>query len=456
MADKSFEQQIKEQLADLRMLPDAAVWVDVAAALHKERKRRWLIWLFLLLAGCGGASFWAYYQFNKPGQQVSVTAKKTTIITEQPTKETLTIAVTEKIQITESIQPHTSGKFPGINKVEKSSSSPIVTLKVQTVLPLKPIVEIINDPVVNGNFTDLPAPVQVTIDTPNANKTTRIEKPMVTVQMITTTRIDTVFVTNKQETSKQVILPKVAGTPSTTIKKNKWQWNLAVDAGSSGISRSLGMAIAREAYAGSYANLPGSVAGQSANFAPIIKNAFSFGMQLQTAKQISKKHSIGISLGYSLFRTGISVGRRIDSTTYFSGVNNYNTNGYYYNSKDSVGYTNQYHFLRAGFDLYTPFRLFKKVLMRWQLGTGLNVLVATNGLHYDANSGRLFRNSSLMTTVQTQISTGFDISIGKQPFLYLGPNWQYFISNLSKQSGTNQHLFLSSVRLSLILQKKKK
>ena len=464
MADKSFEQQVKEQLADLRMNPDASLWLNVEATLHKERKRRWQIWFFLLLAGCCGASFLAYYQFSKTRQQVSAMAKKTTIISKQPAKEKAAIAVTEKIQIAASIQPFTPGKFPGRSKAEKGSSSPVVTINNNDFLPVKPIAEVIIDPVVNRIRMVLPGQRQAIIDTPNANKIIGIDKPVITVQTITTQAADTIFVKNEKETQEQEILPKptvkAGDPPGTTVKKNKknkWQWNIVFDAGTSGIRRSLGKgSTAFNAYATNPANSTGSTVGQSQNIIPVFKNAFSFGMQLQANKPISKKHSIGISLGYSLFQTGINVGRRIDSSVYFSGLSSYNTNGYYYNSADSVGYTNQYHFLRAGFELYAPFKLFKTVSMRWQLGSGLNMLIATNGLHFDANSGRLFRNNSLMTSVQTHFSAGFSFAIGKQPFIYVGPHWQYFISNLSKETGTDQHLFLSAVKATFILDKKKK
>ena len=49
MSDKSFEQQVKEELSDLRIKPNAAVWESVSASLQKERKRRWAIWLLVLL-----------------------------------------------------------------------------------------------------------------------------------------------------------------------------------------------------------------------------------------------------------------------------------------------------------------------------------------------------------------------------------------------------------------------
>ncbi|MEK7200345.1 MAG: hypothetical protein AAB212_10580, partial [Bacteroidota bacterium] len=99
--------------------------------------------------------------------------------------------------------------------------------------------------------------------------------------------------------------------------------------------------------------------------------------------------------------------------------------------------------------------LFKNVSLRWQLGTGFKVLFATNGLNYDAVSGSLLRNSKLMRTVHTYFSTGIDMAIGKRPFLYIGPHWQYFVSNLSKKEQTNQYFSLSAVKITFIIPQKK-
>ncbi|MEO8174565.1 MAG: hypothetical protein ABI581_15830 [Sediminibacterium sp.] len=55
MADKSFEQQVKNELSALRMKPADSVWLVVEKELQQERKRRYIIWLFLL-AGLAGAS----------------------------------------------------------------------------------------------------------------------------------------------------------------------------------------------------------------------------------------------------------------------------------------------------------------------------------------------------------------------------------------------------------------
>lgn len=464
MADKSFEQRVQEQLAHLHMKPDTSVWPEVEAVLQRERKRRWLIWIFILLAGCGGASFWAYYQFLRPEQGGEAVVTKSIIKANEPQKTVSSVDITAKNKITDSLKVHTIVKDQIIDKAEHiglSDNEPINKHNSRIVKSGTPAVKESDAKV---NSIALPLQQEATVIIPETNKITNTETAPQQIQKIAVPAIDTTAEADKKVIAEQV-KPPVPLTPSVDTpaiitaknKKRKWHWSIAVDGGISGIRKSLFMqkVTAADVYASSPStgNISGAV--QSGGKIPVIKDALSFGVQLQAIRTIGKKQSLGISLGYSLFQTATSVGSSVDSTIFFSGYNLYNTNGYYYRSTDSIDYTNQYHFLQAGVDLYRDMKLFKKISTRWQLGTGLNFLIATNALHYDAGSGRLFRNSSLFQAVQVHLSAGFDVAIGKQPFMYVGPHWQYFISDLTKISSSNQHLFLSSLRVAFILPEKK-
>ncbi len=83
MADKrSFEEQVREQLADINIQPEAGVWENVGNALKQDRKRRWMIW-FLLLAGVAGAASYGVYralELPQPAMQANTTAIKNEIV----------------------------------------------------------------------------------------------------------------------------------------------------------------------------------------------------------------------------------------------------------------------------------------------------------------------------------------------------------------------------------------
>jgi len=250
-------------------------------------------------------------------------------------------------------------------------------------------------------------------------------------------------------------------TVNKKSRKNKWQWRIAAEAGSGGLRNALSLSVSQNY---SYSTVPSSPSssnpGQIINNAPAIKDAFSYGIHVEVNKQIGKKHRIGISAGYSLFQTSTNAGKRIDSTFSSSsaawGLMGGVYSRYYYTAGDTIRYISKYHFLQLGADLYTPFKLFRKISLQWQLGTGINILAATNGLHYDPTTGKLFSNNALYAKVQSYVSTGIDFSIGKEPFLYIGPHWQYDLTKLTGQTGYTQHLLLSAVKVSFVLPRKKK
>jgi hypothetical protein len=95
--------------------------------------------------------------------------------------------------------------------------------------------------------------------------------------------------------------------------------------------------------------------------------------------------------------------------------------------------------------------------MQWYGGIGVNALLGSNGLHLGSfNAGAyLFENRSLLRSFQVDVSGGLDFGLGKSKKIYLGPQMQYMLSNLSKQPGVSQHLFRPSIRLSFLLDKRK-
>ncbi|MES2372711.1 MAG: hypothetical protein V4557_09035 [Bacteroidota bacterium] len=491
MADKSFEQQVKKELSGLRMKPADSVWSGVEAALHQERKRRWLVWLFLL-AGIAGASFWGYYYFKQDTKETANTPTKIqSLPKDEPKKITETKETTpgiSQIQTQKNTEPaikmvtvptEQTGNRPGVKQDVISAKNLPVKNKTDRIVLVdqnKRSADVVKSKQ-ESQITDVPKSqsaliTEKTTDNNQVNADKKdIEKVTAATQQVAPGKdsIPVLARDNEKVIETISVTPAVSGDASpvaSTIvksKKNKWQWNIAVDAGSSGL---------RDAFklpnpGGRLASITAPATPGNGNPAPLlnvepaVKDAFSFGIHLQATKQLGKKHRFGLSAGYSLFQTSMNVGRRVDSALFFNNASAAYSPGmysssFYYTNTDSTAYMNKYHFLRLGADLYTPFRLFKKVAFQWQLGAGINILAATNGLHYDPVTTKLFSNNALYAKTQFYISTGIDLSIGKVPFLYIGPHWQYSFTNLTSKPGGNQHLVLSSVKVSFVLPKKKK
>lgn len=467
MAGESFEERVKKQLADMPIKPDPAVWYGVAAALKKERKSRWLIWFFLLLPGIAGGVFLAYFQLSHLEKAPKATIAQIFQSKGKTEKRDIVTKQTEAGKMMGLQQTATTELIPVNKKAEKHSHPSKRYLK-------------------NTDLKFVPSEVSSTNDLPEKNKRTVLpgKQSSISIQWsdsLTATAIEQsengyqIGISDLVDTSQTAVgspasesvqsngplnnIVKISDDIMKNVKKRQWKWYGVIEAGSSGLRESLFSRYnsSKSSYASGSQIFSGGGSGtfQSNVTSPVLKDAFSVGIAFQATKPIGKKHTIGLLFGYNLYQTLVGVGRRVDSTVYFSGLGTYNSNGFYYISNDGLSYRNQYHFLGLGIELYTPVKLSKKVSLRWQLGTGVKMLFATNGLNYDALRGGLFQNNTLMRTVQIYFSTGLDMAIGKRPFFYIGPQFQYFVSNLSKKEPASQHFSLSAVKITFMVPKKK-
>ncbi len=424
MPDRSFEQQVREELADLQMQPDAASWEVVVASLQKERKRRWILWLLILVICCGGSGLWWELQTKRP-HHLSMTNKQHEIVHEQRSGK-------EEVTVNKRADEAKEASQEVSNMQQESARLVVATNRVgQAHMPVKE-----------------EGPATVSKESPvngQAEHGSEMEKQ---VTLTATVLPETVIDSSQQQKHTATITPTAAKEKLLTKANKKWQVNLFVNAGSSGVRNSILRTHAASADMYYNQSSSGSVANGSATPAPpLFHDAFSFNLGVEFNKAIGHKNQLGISIGYGLYQDRLDIGMRKDSTIKSAQNGRYsNTGGYYYKNTDSIGYTNHYHFLEAAVHLYTPFRLFRVLPFRWELGAGAGILLGSNGLHYDQKDNLLFHNNELLRKLNWQLSTGLDIGIGKRPSLYIGPQIKFFITNLSEQEGTRQYLLQPSMR----------
>lgn len=486
MADKSFEQRVREELGSLKMRPDEAVWKNVEAGLHKEKKRRWLVWV-LLFAGLGGGALW--YALNEQGsvgtKEDQRAGQEKVYAADQKNKtgnntgtEDKTAAIKENGETKAGYDPE---QAPGqkiiieknvIASIRQKQRKQFAERKVEAAFKNKRL----------QTFTSVSG-----TDKPKAHKAANIpdEKPsdpdaVKGQQEGDTSRNDVVSAgVNKdmaiKETSSEKNIsgnpgaanpvagpekgnaPTVPGdtaasTKTTTAKKetrSKWQFSIAGDIGRSALVN--GLFANSSASNPSNANpsppntAPGNGATAGSSSAPAVRNAFGFGLRMEVGKALNKNLDLRLFAGYSLLQTATKTGRRYSIASVFP-------SGFYYANTDSAVYTNRYHYVSLGAELSNSFKLFGTTA-RWNFGGGLDYLFASNALHYDYSTGVLYKNNDLLRKAQPFLSTGIDVAIGKKTFMYVGPTLQYQLRSLGTE--TSDHLLFGSLRFSFVVPKKK-
>lgn len=460
MPNKSFEEQVREELSGLRIKPNDVVWQSVAASLQQKRRRRWAIWLFTLLAGLSGASFWLL------------------IASKEETSKSL-----------QSAQPKTKQGI--IQKTEAAQINP--STKTSSPLPESAIRNTNRTTHQKSNEADVtltPTHLLLSTKTKNKNKFTPVSAPEIassTLSMNPKTEQTDLSIAHPKKDSV-LIIPQITGVSETASigllqydtvavipeesltqpkKASQWNWKAELLIGKSGIRNSLGSLFEGSSNA-AYNNFIGSGLSTTASpgsgpinlIRPKVQDHFSFGTSVEMSKLIGKKkkNSLGIQVGYQLYQTKYRIGSSNSGTLQFSNVNRSNESNVYYGVRDSVNYIASYHFIRLGLQWYRSLNWLKQTELRWYAGVGTNLLVSSNGLHVGIASNNIyyFKNRSLLRNMQFDAVTGLEIGIGKQKRLFVGPQIHYMLSNVSKQNGFNQHLYRPSIKMSFLLSKSKK
>jgi hypothetical protein len=443
MADRYFEEEIRNELAGLQLEPDNEIWQNIETVLHKERKRRWLVWTFLFSAMAGAGLLLLYHEYLHqksmpiPGNSLSN-------------------------KITNNEQLHLPDKIND-NKYEKTAIRPVKEIaknvfeqnnnRKSNSVNLNKINETFSQNQQHentGNDIELKINPDVIADQQASSITDSIKASHLNTQKKeypVLAAIDTTI-------ALTAIKPENNTGRLMKINKSRWQFYVVADPVISGVQKSSMGDNAAQSLAA--ASIP-----QPLNKTPLLSDKFSLGVHVETNKQVGKKYSIGLTIGYEQIATGIRVGKRVDSAVsslLLSAVSSpaSEANYYYHNNNESV-YTNRYHFFQAGINLYRQFNFSGSFSIRWQLGTAAGWLFSNNAIQYDVSQNILYHDNSLLNKIQLSISTGLEAAIGKRNKFYVGPQFLYYLTAFSTMPGnSNQHLFSAGLRASVLLSKKKK
>lgn len=465
MPNKSFEEQVREELSGLRIKPNDAIWESVAASLQQKRKRRWAIWFLTLLVGLSGASFWFFIE-QQPLTSASVKSK---ITSDTQKKSSIADDLEIKASIKNSPKSSDNEILSQINIPDRRVrlASPVSNTFLQPAAKAKKI----------NVQKELPQSVVPVSDTLSSSMIVDANSVATATQVSTPQKDSQFVIPSIVGISEKAVIDSVQNktvlsvsrdtvSPSYKQKKiSKWKWRLAVQGGQSGVRNSWGSlfrANSADAYTGFFtsSNLPSSPSTGAGSFASSrIKSNdhLSLGVSIEMIRTFGKKkkNSVGLQLGYDLYQTLTRIGNSNTGTLQFSNVNRANESSVYYGVNDSANYIASYHFIRLGVQYYRSLKWIPKTDLRWYAGIGFNTMISGNGLHLGTANNNLyyFKNRSLLRTAQLDITTGIEFALGKHKRLFVAPQAMYMLSNISKQAGVNQHLFRPTIKVAWQLSK---
>ncbi|MGI8949985.1 MAG: hypothetical protein ACR2FN_00225 [Chitinophagaceae bacterium] len=446
MPDKNFEQQIREQLQDIAMEHVPEVWPQVKATLHKNKKRRWLIWFFLMAAisVCG-----TYFFMNNKGENNKATSKKIVVKKSDKLKEDSVENESSKTKLV--IRENKKNNYSKQTKKNKEISVAKNNNIQAKIFYIKKFPSNNRLDTIEQKHFELIQPAEIIVKQKNLINSFSAKNSFSGKKIFIDSFNLKNSVQNKISNDSAIKLPDSLNKISTKnsskkSKINQWQLNIVTSAGISGVSNNFFNSIfsPSSADAAQYISNPGSPQQYSS---PNFKNGFSFSVGMQLHKQLNKRNSIAGEIAYDLSQTKTKVGERI--------INNSADSIIYYANRDSLLYINYYHFFQLSANFYWQLNINHNFPMRLKLTAGAGFMFASNGLYYLSSSNIFVKENKLFYNPQLFVSPGFEFGIGKKSPLYVGPQFNYFITPFDKSSSKKIHLRSTSISFVIPIKKNK-
>jgi hypothetical protein len=500
MHDPEFEKHVQKKLEELQFNPSGEVWTKVEQEIKKEKRRRPLLWIFLLSGLLLGASYWLLVAGSKNNKQASIAKVETIPNTSSETKEDKVKSKKEKVKreadddiinttanknlnsqqknLKENDQPKVNaGKANDVTINNKSIAENNTTIKPKTSSAKKkslddkrsvPLFQSKNekvknkkekvkreadDAIVGNNNISSEKENNSEIDATEKNKENIITDSQISKESITDEmKISKTDLRNKENIAADSQINKTAVAKNVNSKKSL---RLGFTGGA-GVSD-----IETFSSGSSYpANVNSSSGVSGYNGSPSsIQTGISFYAGAFLEKSFSKKISLSAGLNYHYYSTRIRTGTKVDSVIYVPASN------FYLNSTAQAGayrggtinnYNNHYHFIELPLLLDLRINSNNKIPITWKGGFSFSYLINTNALQFDPSSGVYYKDNSLFNKKQVNAITGLMIGFyQRKNLIQIGPEIQYGVTKILRGYITNnQHMLYYGLGISIVPQKK--
>lgn len=475
-----FEKQLKQEMANFSLEPNADVWQKVQVRIQQKRKRRTLIlWSLacLLLLGGGG-----YLYFALPLKTHSATAENNKI--QQPVTQNIEAkpgapipAAKDESQSSETVNPATAS----------SSNAPIKpqvvlpTIGMRTAIPPHNAKEehVAKKSIANSSRPDQEngmhhlhpdKPEQGAVSetiTPYIAKT----NPAITtggedsnlpdaVKQTDSPVDDTLHIVSSAEPKIEmqkglVTSPDSTVTPRTMAKKahsSNWTMGFNLSAGVSTIVRPGRVEKSNPLFAPGSLTNAGSVTGAAPQaFRFSYTPAFSWTGGAYVQKKISKKIAVSAGLNYQYASVKTSVGNRRDSslTVYDTQLSETRTVNSFYVGGNQQSYVNKYHLLQLPVEVLWQLNRNARKPIEVYGGFTTSMLVGSNALYYNTSRQMIYAQDKQFNQLQLFGQGGLYLPIRSTNALTLkaGPIVQYGLRNMNKSAvPTNDHLMYIGIK----------
>ncbi len=477
MQNSEFEKTVQQKMEELKFAPDDAVWQKVEAALPKEKKRRWIIFL-LLFAGLAAGSFLFINQYKKDGKKNiadnNITKKNDlqNLITPGKEKTVSDTVAALKNNPLNTVSHH--NKKQNLNsssfkiKIKQANANSFYNEQQEDVAPKNTI------------HTKTKSKINISIKNSVpalANEEEDIAKQPAEVvsstAAINTAPPDTSSLSNQfLKNEIEVPITKIAEPAAITeLKKDtslvapfnksekkkpslKWEYGITAAAGIATVTTSLFSKdpVFFDANANAISAPPPNPQARMQPANPSKSGGYKFGVYAQ--KTISNKWKFNTGINYLYQSNNIKIGNRVDSSARYNyDVNKSIAANYFYKTGNIASYKNKFHLVEVPF--LFQYKPLKKSSVYLETGPSLAYLVYSNALVYNSNASVYFTGKEVFNNLLFSFNFGAGINLSQKsrlPFS-IGYHFNYGLGSVTKKPFGNQHLVNSLLYLKIPLKK---
>lgn len=463
MQENEFEKRVREMMEEFKISPRDTVWAKVEQHIPRQkRRRRWMIFIFLL-TGLIVSGYFVYNNFyNDLKKSENVVVKnqgdksKDNVSDNKKVDHSQTPVIKQENQIVNNID-----KEKNNSAVLKNGSNKIISSDVKDEQSLNEQIKDVTSVTIERDRQ--PADQKKIIDEsnvqPNISDDTSRHYTAVTDEGPEEQKnaVNMQGSKDSAETAMPITSNKKQ-TQKTKANKN-WQFGITAFYGRSDMFENL-LGIKLNSAPANYNADPSTVSGFPRNPVTVSKDikakgAFSLGVAVK--KNFSSKSNLTIGLQYSEFQTEIETGVMEDSVAVFrfnnlSAAPAANLNTYY---KPGAGYPrkNSYSFIQV--PVIYEHSITKNKLLNWNAGASLSRLVTSNALVYDSYNQAYYHNNDLFRKTHITLLAGANTQFNLgQTLIHFGPQFQYGLTNLFKRNDYgSEHLFSWGLQAKIFLKK---
>jgi hypothetical protein len=474
MHDPEFEKHVQKKMDELKFDPSGEVWTKVEQEIKKEKRRRPLLWIFLLSGLLLGAGYLLVATGNKQLETKNEKLKTKNEAGDDNTKITeRENSNSQKEKLKEVDQPKLNYATINKNSIAKNN----ITIKPETSFTQKKSLD-----------TKRSVPFfQSEIDKVKSNKAkakNEIDDAIAVKNNISSEKKNDIGVDASTKDKENVAKNPQINTDSSSNNTKTKKENKATDPQiiekavaknvNSKRSRSLrlgftgGTGVSDIETFSSSGNYPTSLNSTGGNVyngyngtPSSIQTGISFYAGAFLERSFSKKVSLSAGLNYHYYSTRIRTGTKVDSVIYVP------ASSFYLNSNSTAqagayrggainNYNEHYHFIELPLLLTLRINSNNKIPISWKGGFSFSYLINTNALQFDPSSGVYFKDNSLFNKKQINAITGLMIGFyQRKNLIQIGPEIQYGVTKMLHGYITNnQHMLYYGLGISIVPQKK--